>query len=135
MKCVMIIDKELPAGFIANTAAALGLSLGGHVDGLNGPEVADKAQNRHLGITRIPIPILAAGREQIKAIYERVRSESIPDMTVIGFSSVAQKCNKYEEYMERMGYTEPEHLDYLGICLYGPQKLVTKLSGSIPMLR
>ncbi|WP_082075092.1 DUF2000 family protein [Desulfosporosinus sp. I2] len=31
MKTVIIVDKELPLGLIANTSAALGLSLGSNI--------------------------------------------------------------------------------------------------------
>ncbi len=31
MKCVMIIDSELPIGIMANTAAILGTTLGKHI--------------------------------------------------------------------------------------------------------
>jgi AraC-like DNA-binding protein len=49
MKVVMIIDKELPLGLIANTAAVLGASLGKMVDGLIGGDLRDADGNVHLG--------------------------------------------------------------------------------------
>lgn len=41
LKCVMIIDAELPLGVIANTSAILGVTLGKQVPEQVGPDVLD----------------------------------------------------------------------------------------------
>lgn len=55
-KCVMIIDADLPLGEIANTAAVLGITLGGKLPGYVGENVADGSGNSHIGIIKIPVP-------------------------------------------------------------------------------
>lgn len=135
MKCVMIIDKELPIGIIANTAAALGLSLGAGINGLIGAEVEDKDNFMHTGITNIPIPILALNKEEIKEIYNKLKRENNKEITIIGFNTVAQKSTNYEDYIDKMKYTSIDELKYLGICLYGPKKIINKISGSIGTLK
>ena len=57
-KCVMVMDEALPLGFLANTAAILGITLGKHIPESVGPAVADKSGHSHLGIIQIPVPIL-----------------------------------------------------------------------------
>jgi hypothetical protein len=49
MKCVMIIDPSLPVGIMANTAASLGISLAGTVQGLVGPDVVDADLHSYRG--------------------------------------------------------------------------------------
>ncbi len=58
MKCIMIVDSSLPSGIIANTTAALGISLASSVDGLTGSDLKDSEGRKHEGITNIPIPVL-----------------------------------------------------------------------------
>ena len=41
VKCVIVVDRDLPLGLKTNAAAALGMSLGAQVDGLIGPDVID----------------------------------------------------------------------------------------------
>nr|WP_255258865.1 DUF2000 family protein [Bacillus cereus] len=38
MKCVMIIDSNLPTGFIANTSAVLSITIGKKMEGIIGVE-------------------------------------------------------------------------------------------------
>jgi hypothetical protein len=131
----MIVDKELPIGIIANTAAVLGLSLGAGINGLIGAEVEDKDNFMHTGITNIPIPVLALNKEEIKEIYNKLIRENDKEITIIGFNTVAQKSRDYEDYIEKMKYTSIDELKYLGICLYGPKKIINKISGSIGTLK
>ena len=51
------------------------------------------------------------------------------------FSDVAQGCRVYEEYIKRAGQVESCGMNYLGLALCGPKKLVNKLTGSMPLLR
>ncbi|KNF08325.1 hypothetical protein CLPU_8c00900 [Gottschalkia purinilytica] len=135
MKCVMIIDKELPIGLIANTTAVLGLSLGGNTDGLIGPKVENKDNYTHIGITNIPIPILSSTKEQIKEIHNRLALENHNDITIIDFNSLAQKSKSYCDYVEKLNNTYLDDLNYLGICIYGPKKLINKISGNMSILK
>lgn len=134
MKCVIVVDNTLPTGILANTAAALGLSLGNHIQGLIGPDITDKDGGLHKGITAVPIPILATDSAHIHRIYQESRNNSA-DMTVIGFSALAQSCHHYSDYQARLSETPAEALTYTGICLYGPRKAVNSLCGQLKLLR
>lgn len=135
MKSVLIVDRDLPLGLIANTAAALGLSLGDRIKGLTGPDITDPAGNVHLGVTNIPIPVLGTSKEKIKEIADSLYSNPLPDVTAIDFNSVAQRCNSYDTYIVNLQDTPPESVQYLGLCLYGPDKVVNKLTGQLALLR
>ncbi len=135
MKCVMIIDSELPIGVIANTSAILGVTLGKHIPDQVGDNVNDATNNTHLGIITIPITMLKGNKDLLKDLRKRLYSPEFSDLVVVDFSDVAQSCNIYSEYVARAASVpEPDHT-YLGIALYGEKKKLNKLTGFLPLLR
>lgn len=135
MKCVMIVDQNLPQGIIANTTAALGISLASLQEGLTGKKLKDGNDRTHEGLTNVPIPILALDADDLKTLYDNLLDHHAPDLRVIGFSDVAQKSHHYEDYEEKLLKTDKDAIHYLGVCLYGPKKKVNKLTGNIKILR
>ena len=71
-KCVLVIDGTLPLGLIANTAAILGITLGKQLPQAVGPDVRDKSGRAHLGITALPVPILRADRQTLRALRRKL---------------------------------------------------------------
>ena len=53
-KCVMVIDKELPVGVIANTAGILGITVGKELPEQVGKDVKDASGTQHRGIIEKP---------------------------------------------------------------------------------
>ncbi len=135
MKLVMVIDRELPLGLIANTAAVFGMSLGERIPGLVGPPVVDGSGRVHGGITQVSIPILQANRPEIKELRERLFDLEYAAVTVFDFCSVAQQSKAYPDYIRRMAECPAEDLSYLGVCLYGAAEQVGRLTGSLKLLR
>jgi len=135
MKIVMVVNRELPVGLIANTTAVLGITVGKLFEGVVGPDISDADGNQHLGITSKVIPILAGTKEKIRAIRHRAGQEGNEDIQVIDFSEIAQKCKSYNDYREHLSNMKYEDIYYLGICMYGPVKKINKLTGSMPLLR
>ncbi len=135
MKCVMIIDLELPLGIQMNTAAALGISLASKVEGLTGKRLLDQDGHIYEGITNIPIPILALKSDEIKAKYDILLEKKDPELKVFTFVDVAQKSLSYDDYEMKLARTKYENINFLGLCIYGPKKKVNKLTGSIKMMR
>lgn len=135
MKCVMIVDGSLPLGIIANTTAALGISLASETKNLIGKKVADKDDRIHEGITNIPIPILTLSKEEIKEKYDILLENKDPEIQVIGFSEVAQKSLSYDDYEIKLSAMNRHQINYLGLCLYGPKNKINKLTGNLKMLR
>ena len=54
MKCVMIVNENLPRGIIANTTAALGISIASLQDGMTGKKLMDRNGRIHESITNVP---------------------------------------------------------------------------------
>ena len=134
MKCVIVIDEKLPVGLQANTAAALGLSLGNHVEGLIGPDVMDANGLIYKGITAIPLPILAASQSEVNELFKIAMSKS-ETLIVLGFNTTAQSYNSYEKYADKMKQMPSNTLTFLGVCIYGPKKIVNQLCGQMKLLR
>lgn len=131
----MVIDKNLSRGLIANTAAILGMTLGKTEPQMIGVEVMDQSGNQHLGIVKVPIPILEGSLEQIRQIRTKLYEPDFQDLTVVDFSDLAQGCKTYDEFIEKMGNSFEESLRYFGVALCGPKKKINKLTGSLPLLR
>ena len=131
-KCVMIIDADLPLGEIANTAAVLGITLGGRIPNVVGADVGDGAGNYHAGVIRIPVPILKASRDEIGKLRLRLYKE-FADLIAIDFTDLAQSCRSYDEFIDKMSYTST--LGYIGLALYGDKQKINKLTGNLPLLK
>lgn len=134
-KCVMIVDENLQLGFIANTTAILGNTLGSHIPEVVGKDVLDKSNNSHLGIIEIPIPILKGNKKFLFELREKLYSEDYKDLVIADFSNVAQSCKTYDEFIGKIKKVESSELEYYGIGLYGDKKKINKLTGSLGLLR
>lgn len=134
-KCVMIINERLPLGFIANTAAILGISIGKNRPQDVGAAVTDASGCEHLGIIEYPVPILRATPELLRQTRQRLNDPDFRDVTVVDFTDLAQGCKTYGEFMDKMALTVFDDLEYYGLALCGPRKKVNQLTGSLPLLR
>lgn len=134
VKVAVVVDSALPSGLAANTAAVLALTLGRRIETIIGPDVKDADGNIHIGITTIPIPILVSDSEKIRAIRSAA-IDSGGEIMLIDFTDCAQRTRTYDEYTRLLGDTTDSNIQYIGIALYGPPKLVNKLTGSLPLLR
>jgi hypothetical protein len=133
-RCAIIIDKDLPVGLIANTAAVLSLTIGKIHPDLIGHDIKDKDGNIHRGITTIPIPILAADNSMLSDLREAVRQHE-PELTVVDFTDAAQMTKTYDDYSNKLSNTPAVDLKYLGLLISGKNKLVNKFTGNLGLLR
>ncbi|KEA62610.1 hypothetical protein ADIMK_3082 [Marinobacterium lacunae] len=133
-KCVFVIDQNLPLGLIANTAGVLALSIGEAFPGIIGRALEDSQGVFHRGITMLPIPILKGTADSLKEMREAVKAHE-PELTVVGFTNVAQTAKHYEDYSEKLESYAPEQIEYLGLALFGPKKVVNKFTGNLGLLR
>lgn len=135
VKCVMIMDENLPLGIAANTAAIMGITLGKKMPEAVGADVADQTGSEHLGIITFPVPILKGDAERIRAIREKLYEPDFSDLTVVDFSDLAQSCRTYDEFIGKMRVTPESDLRYFGIAICGDKKKVNRLTGNMPLLR
>ena len=133
-RCAIVIDPSLPLGVIANTAAVLTLSLGRHYPNLIGGDLEDSTGDTHLGITTIAIPILKGSGERLRQMRKALRRDT-DQLTVIDLIGATRTTRNYADYAQAMRETPANQLDYLGLALCGPSKLVSRYTGSLGLLR
>lgn len=134
-KCVLIIDNTQPIGIIANTASVLSITLGTKIESIVGQHVYDKDGGEHLGITRIPIPVLGTSSENIKDIRRVVLSLEEENLIIVGFTDIAQKSKTYDQYEATMLTKDQNDICYIGIALYGDIKTINKITGNLSLIR
>jgi hypothetical protein len=132
-KMVIVIDETLPVGLIANTAAVLALSLGEKLEGLIGEDLQDKDENSHAGLTEQVLPILKDTTEGLKEIKRK--SLVHKELFIVDVTDVAQKCKNYDEYKQLLATKTDEALQFFGIALAGPTKIVNSITGNHKLLR
>jgi hypothetical protein len=132
-KCAIVVSEALSIGLAMNAASVLSVTLGARVDNLVGDNVRDASGVQHAGIIYTPLPVLKESAEGLARIVEAVANDE--DVFFVDFSSLAQSCKTYEEYIERMAGTQTAELEIVGVGIYGPKKKINKLVGSLPLLR
>lgn len=132
-KCVMVLNGELPAGLLANTAGVLSVTLGRRVADILGPDVKDGAGESHAGLTKLPMPVLRATAEEVREI--RARATSLEGVLTVDVTDAAQSSKNYEDYERKISATAPEDLQYLGVALYGKKRPINRLTGSLSLLK
>lgn len=130
MKCVLVLADDLPTGLAVNAAGVLAVTLGHKVPGLLPEDARDASGGLHAGLINVPLPILVAGRAELTTLRERAGQA---ELTVVGFSDVAQQARTYEAYVSTLAATPAGALGYLGLALYGPKKSVNKLVGNLAL--
>jgi len=133
-KCVIVIDHSLPVGVIANTAAVLSINLGKMIPEIVGQNHKDNQGDYHHGITTMAIPILKSSRQVLKEMRQAVKAYE-PDLIVIDLITATQTTKSYADYVRQYENTPIEHLEYLGLALYGEMKVVNKFTGSLGLLK
>lgn len=131
-KLVILIDRDLAAGLAANTAAVLTLSLGANHPELIGADLTDASGQRHLGITTLPIPVLASTQDVMREAIKRATDDQVE---VVSFTSLAQSIHTYDEYADALVNTPVDNLIYSGVALYGTKKTINSITGSLPRFR
>lgn len=81
------------------------------------------------------MPILRGDADSIRSIREKLYQPEFADITVVDFSDLAQGCKTYQEFMDQMKVVPESALDYLGIAICGDKKKVSRLTGSMALLR
>ncbi len=133
IKIVIVIKSTLGIGLAANRAAVLATGLAAHVSNMIGPDLNTKDGITLLGITQIPIPILASKPDT--SFLELAKKSEKLGCKIIVFLTRAQGMRSYDEYKKSVAQTNYDDLDIDAIAIYGDNKSVTKITGNLPSLR
>lgn len=132
MKIVIVLDEKLPAGIMANTAAALAMSCSRKIPGIIGKDVTDADMNIHPGLLTMPVPVLSSNAEQLGEIK---RTASDAGLDVISFTDIAARSRSYDSYIESMASSGSADLKYLGLCIFGDTCKVRSITGALPLVK
>jgi hypothetical protein len=133
MKCAIVVAEQLPNGLAVNAASVLSVTLGAKVQGLVGGDVKDADGVTHPGVIYTPLPVLTDSADRISQMLTAAADDE--ELFFATFSSLAQSCKTYDEYIARMSAVATADVEVVGIALFGPKKKVNKLVGSLPLLR
>ena len=73
--------------------------------------------------------------EKIRELREKLYTSDFDDVIAVDFSDVAQSCNVYSEYLQKVSTVLENQHTYFGIAIFGNKKKINKLTGSMPLLR
>lgn len=94
-----------------------------------------RKETEHPGIIEFPVPVLKGSPDILKRLRSKLCQPDFRDLTVVGFSNLAQGCKTYEEFIGKMANVPESSLQYFGLAICGSRKKVNKLTGSMPLLR
>ena len=132
LKTAIVVSRELQLGLAANAISVLSVTLGVRLSNLVGDDVTDAGGRVYPGIMKAPVPVLQADGPTIARIVDAAVRE---ELFAVPFSSLAQSCRTYDEYVHRMSQTMSSDLSIVAVALVGPKKHVNSLVGSLPLLR
>ncbi|HET6397186.1 MAG TPA: DUF2000 domain-containing protein [Pseudoxanthomonas sp.] len=133
-KCVIVVDPALPPGVMANSAAVVAASLGRLCPEIIGEDLPDHHGRMHAGITTLALPVLGATAERLKALREQLRAFE-PGLAVVDLISATRTTRSYAEYAQALARGPDGAIRYQALGLLGERKLVTRLTGSLGLLR
>ncbi|GAB3882702.1 hypothetical protein GCM10029964_040860 [Kibdelosporangium lantanae] len=125
LKWVIVVDRTIPTGRIANAIACVAASTGEAVSGMIGPTVPDATGQVHTGLPWAGCTILAAEPHELVEIHAKAAAS--PDVFVADMPAFAQTTRVYDEYMATLAETKPDDLAVCAISVVGPRNRVSKL--------
>lgn len=131
-RCVIVLDKALPVGRLANAAAVIALTIGQRHPILVGEPLIDGAGVTHPGLIPIGIAILAADQVDLPAIRQKGLAASCD---VIDFPVQGQETTNYAAFRDVVASVPAAELTYVGVALVGQKKEIGKIVGNLGLLK
>jgi len=125
--------KEMEDWRTLNTVFMLGTTVGNKLsESYFGTDIVDASQIKHSKIGNTVLPILEIKESNIIEFYKQCKEkEKNEDFEAIDFTLTAQNSNEYSRYAEKLSKEKIEEQLILGIALFGDQKEVKSLCGSL----
>jgi len=131
-RSVIVVDAALPPGRAANAAAVLALTLGKRHPQLGGADMTNADGDLHHGLVWTGISVLCASADMLTHLRDRAIATGVE---VIDFPTEGQQTTDYEAFRRAVSLVPRSELRLVGLCLHGAKKAVTRLVGSLPLLR
>lgn len=125
LKWVIVVDRTIPAGRMANAVACVAASTGEAVTGMIGPTGPDAAGDLHPGLPWAGCTILTAEPHELAEV--RAKAVASADVFVADMPVFAQTTRVYDEFLGELAETKPDDLAVCAISVVGPRNRVSKL--------
>nr|WP_246425627.1 DUF2000 domain-containing protein [Streptomonospora nanhaiensis] len=134
VKWVMVVNRGLGPGLVANTAGCLAAGVARQAPLLVGPGGPDASGAEHAGLPWTGCTVLGAeDAAEVRRVRERALARD--GLLVVDMPALAQVCRVYSGYLESLAATEADDVEYHGVALVGPRNRVDKVVGRLPLLR
>ena len=131
-KWVVVVDREIPAGRMANAVACVAAATGALVEGLIAQGGPDASGQVHPGLPWAGCSVLGGTSEEVAAA--RARAGASADMLVVDMPSAAQTHRVYDDYLAELAGTDPGDLDVCAFSVFGPRNRVDKITKKLSLL-
>lgn len=130
-RCVIVVDRDLPRGRLANAVAVIALTVGQRHPMLVGEPLVDGTGFAHPGLIPIGVALLAASRDELPAIRDRALAAGCD---VVDFPVDGQQTKDYQTFRDAVAALAPEVISYTGVALVGQKKDISKIVGKLDLL-
>ncbi|MDT0300770.1 DUF2000 domain-containing protein [Streptomonospora wellingtoniae] len=133
VKWVMVVDRDLEPGLVANTASCLAAAVGRELPRMIGPGGFDASGGAHRGLPWTGCTVLGGDAAEVGGIRAKALSKS--GLLVVDMPSLAQVCRVYSGYLEALAEAGADDIRYHGVALVGPRNKVDKIVGRLPLFK
>lgn len=130
LRCVVILNSELPTGKAANAAAVISLTLGQRHPHFVGAELTDASGLAHPGLIPVGIPVLSASNEQLCSLVSQCAEYGFDRIL---FPVEGQMTVDYAAFSEAVSQIPTEELQHLGMGIVGEKKALRKLTAKLKL--
>jgi hypothetical protein len=130
LRCVVILNADLPVGKAANAAAVISLTLGQRHPQFVGTELVDCDEKAWPGLIPVGIPVLSASDEQLASLVGQCAEQGFD---TILFPVEGQMTVDYAAFSAAVRQIPTDQLQHLGLGIVGEKKALRKLTGKLKL--
>ena len=134
IRLAIVVNPELPPGYLANTIAAISIGIGSAMPDLGNQRLTDSRQNTIDISSNRPDPVLQADSRTIGALLLKALPKQ-EDRIVVPFPAFARSLHSYADNEAQFPERDLAEETIDGIGLAGTAKWVKSLTGSLKLLR
>ncbi len=136
-------DKKIVGIIATNVEPAVALNVIGHLaiaigkysnkEIMGKPNIVDKSNINHLGISKFPFIITKVKASKLKAAIDNAKNN--PNLLVADYPKDMLDTRTDEELVASLEGKENDKLEYLGAIIYGNTKDVNEITGKFQLWR
>ena len=130
-KTVLILRRDLALWQVANVAAFLAGGLAGTHGHLKGEPYRDGSGRAYSALIREPVFVYGATLEELRRTHQRALSREL--VPAIYIEPMFKTTNDADN-RAAVAAAQPEALDFVGIGVHGPRKVIDKVVNGLKFL-